>query len=332
MTSTTKKAAVTKRESKAKRIGHILTSWPVRLIGTCICVWLLVRNIDVHEALLTLRGADLRMIGIVLALTLGVMAAGMAEWAVLVRSMCSLSWARLSYIFFKSLAAQHLIPTGLGGDALRIYEVRKETGTASATAASFVGRLGSTTAMLIWAVIGSIYMPGRLGDWALTISSIAMVGVMALWAMTLKPNAAAMVLANLAKQMSNRAPKGILQFAAELKELRTNPQTLATCLCISLTGWGLQWFTLSLLAQSLGMNVPWYLFAVAFPFSLVATMAPFALNGYGLREGILMGILINAGIQASPAAALALLVDLQMLPYIFLSALLWLPSTRRQAL
>jgi uncharacterized membrane protein YbhN (UPF0104 family) len=136
----------------------------------------------------------------------------------------------------------------------------------------------------------------------------------------------ALWLIGLTKQMSYRAPRAILRLAQELKELRANRNSIFLSMLISVIGWGVQNYTLSLLARAVGIHAPWYLFAMAVPFSLIATMAPFALNGYGLREGILVAILLKAGLTAANAAAVTLLVDLQMVPFIAFSALLWLRS------
>ncbi len=309
---------------------RIFTSWPIKFIGTLVCIWLLIHNIDVAEALKTLRHANLGILAGVIALTALVQLCGMLEWAILVRSNSSISWRLLGYVFFKSLAAQHLIPTGFGGDALRIYEVGKIIGIPAATAASAVGRLSSTTALMIWAMLGAMQVKGALGDWTVTLSALCVISMLSLWVVAMFPNTVTLKLVQFTKRFGTRAPRAIINFASKLKELRTNPQTLAACLGASLLGWGLQFLTLSVLASAVGLHIGWHLFAVSFPFSLVATVAPFALNGYGLREGILIGILVSAGINPGQAAALALLVDLQMVPFFLASSLLWLGKRNRQ--
>lgn len=331
MTGTTGKSKGSRLSWLVDRAKIVINSWPFKLVGTSLCIWLLVHNIDVGEALETLKSADPALLLVVLALTPLVLLASLVEWGVLVRSNSAIRWTKLTRAFAKSLAPQHLVPTGIGGDAVRIYSVSDEIGTAAAAAASLIARLSSSTAMMIWALVASMQLKGSLGVWAVTMSLLGLVGLAVFWFLCLRPSAAAIFIVQMTKGTSNRAAKSVLRLASELKELRTNPQTLAVCLGVSLVGWGLQFIALFLLAQSVNLNVPWHIFAVAFPFSLVATIAPFALNGYGLREGIVVGILVSAGISASKAAALALLIDLQMMPFVLVSALLWLDKRKERA-
>lgn len=315
-------------------LGQILTSWPVRLVGTMLCIWLLVRNIDVPGAFKVLSHANISLVLLCTVATGFVLLFSLAEWAVLIRSSVPISWRKLSHAFLKSIAPAYLLPTGLGGDAVRIYDLCGNMKPAAATAASVIARLGSSTALMIWALIGSFEMRGPFAIWAIAASAIAVFVMVLLWIMAMFPNAAAMMLVKITKRFHSRAPLAVLRFASELKELRANPTTLAVSLAMSLLGWGVQNLCLSVLARAVGLDVGWYVFAMAVPFSLIATLAPFALNGYGLREGILVGILVQTGITPTNAAAVALLVDLQMLPFILISALMWLdksPTSRAAA-
>jgi glycosyltransferase 2 family protein len=316
-------------EPRHRRFVRAITSWPARLIGTATCLWILFSHIDVGHALKLLVDINPTHVVIGFFATLGVLLCSLAEWGVLVRSAADVSWAKLSHAYFKSLAPMHLIPTGIGGDASKIYSLSSETRTAAATAATLVARLGSTTAMIFWALLASI----RLDVWwAVSASAIALVIMFGVWLMALMPNFAAFHAARFAKRFSKRkAPRAVLHFANELKDLRANRSAIILSFCFSLVGWGLQYWTLSFLAAGAGIDIGWFLFAVALPFSLIATLAPFALNGYGLREGILVGIFVHDGIAASSAAAVALLVDLQMVPFIALSALMWLQKRKKES-
>jgi uncharacterized iron-regulated membrane protein len=66
------------------------------------------------------------------------------------------------------------------------------------------------------------------------------------------------------------------------------------------------------------------MFAVAIPVTLLATLAPFSMNGLGLREGVLVGLLAHAGVSSANAGALAVLIDLQMVPFALFGAVLWM--------
>jgi len=94
-------------------------------------------------------------------------------------------------------------------------------------------------------------------------------------------------------------------------------------------GWALHLLALWSLAHAVGAGVPLSLFAVATPLSLAATWVPLSINGMGLREGVMAGLLVHAGIAPAHAGAASLLGDVQMLPVACAGALVWLLSTRR---
>jgi uncharacterized iron-regulated membrane protein len=84
-------------------------------------------------------------------------------------------------------------------------------------------------------------------------------------------------------------------------------------------------------SRAVGADVSWTLFAVAIPVTLLATLTPFSLNGLGLREGVLVGLLAHAGVSSGHAGALSILIDLQMLPFALLGAVFWMRRRRGRA-
>jgi uncharacterized membrane protein YbhN (UPF0104 family) len=87
---------------------------------------------------------------------------------------------------------------------------------------------------------------------------------------------------------------------------------------------------LDIFARAIGVDVSWTVFAVAIPVTLVATLTPFSVNGLGIREGVLVGMLTHAGVTSGHAAAMAVLVDVQMLPFGIVGAGLWMRHRRRE--
>ncbi|HET9050765.1 MAG TPA: hypothetical protein VFO60_03625, partial [Candidatus Dormibacteraeota bacterium] len=84
-------------------------------------------------------------------------------------------------------------------------------------------------------------------------------------------------------------------------------------------------------ANAVGVDAGWQIFAVTIPVTLAATWLPVSANGIGLREGILVGLLVHAGAGSAQAAALSILVDLQMLPFALGGALLWMRGCATEA-
>jgi uncharacterized membrane protein YbhN (UPF0104 family) len=89
-------------------------------------------------------------------------------------------------------------------------------------------------------------------------------------------------------------------------------------------GWGLNLFSMQAFSLALGGNVSWEVFAVALPIALLATFIPISANGLGVREGVLVLLLVRDGVSAPMATALALFVDLQLVPFAVLGGLVYL--------
>ncbi len=68
----------------------------------------------------------------------------------------------------------------------------------------------------------------------------------------------------------------------------------------------------------------WQVFAVALPIALLATFIPISANGIGVREGVLVVLLLRDHVSLPMATALALFVDLQLVPFAILGGLVYL--------
>jgi glycosyltransferase 2 family protein len=121
-----------------------------------------------------------------------------------------------------------------------------------------------------------------------------------------------------------RAANLLHPFTGAFRAYRRVPRVLVQCMAIGTVGWGINLCALALFARALGIHADWSLFAVAIPITLLATLAPFSMNGLGLREGVLVGLLAHAGVNSAHAGSLAVLIDLQMVPFALFGAVLWM--------
>src|SRR4029077_17349113 len=73
----------------------------------------------------------------------------------------------------------------------------------------------------------------------------------------------------------------------------------------------------------IGVDLSWTVLAVCIPITLLVALAPFSINGLGLREGVLVALLSKSGVSIAHAGAISVLIDLQMIPFAVLGAVLW---------
>jgi uncharacterized protein (TIRG00374 family) len=317
-----------------RRIGRIALRSPlVRLGGTVVGIAILVHSIDLQKAATGLRDANVGWAALGMVLTLIAVMSSVLEWGVLLRGTGHrLSWASLSSWYLQGLFVGQVLPAGVGGDALRAVEVGKVTGHGHALASLAGSRMAGTLGMAAWGVAGAVLLRAWLGPVGVIGACVFVVAMVVAWIMAL---GADRVVRNLRINECRwrRRLFGLLHpFTGAFRGYRRRPHVLVQCMAVGAAGWGINLLALAFFARALGIQAEWSMFAVAIPVTLLATLAPFSMNGLGLREGVLVGLLAHAGVSSANAGALAVLIDLQMVPFALFGAVLWMRRRKLAAL
>ena len=323
----------------------VLGSKWLRIGGTLAGVAFLVHNVDMGRAGASLMHADWRWISLALVLTAIACLASVFEWGVLLRSSAGIgsgqpaaqaeqrqhhhlfSWTRLSSSYLQSLFFAQLLPAGVGGDAMRTVEMGKVVGHGKILASLAGSRMAGTLGMAFWGLAAAVMLRGWIGIGSL-VGACVFAGLMVLaWMAAL---AADRIVGRHLFQRSSRAfVRTLVSFAQTFSGYRRHPHAIVQCIVVGAAGWGVNILALDIFARAIGVDISWTVFAVAIPVTLVATLTPFSINGLGIREGVLVGMLAHAGVSAAQSAAIAVLVDVQMLPFGILGAMLWMRHRRR---
>lgn len=328
-------------------VRAILGSTWLRVAGTLGGVFFLVHNVDMGKAAGSLMGADWRWASLALVLTAIACLSSVFEWGVLLRSSAGLGvrnahftaeqaqhhhlfrWRRLSSSYLQSLFFSQLLPAGVGGDAMRTVEMGKVVGHGKILASLAGSRMAGTLGMACWGLAAAVILRGWIGVGSLVGACVFVALMMFAWVAAL---AADRILGRGFFASSTRAfVRTLHSFGQTFSGYRRHPHVVAQCIAIGAAGWGINILALDLFAKSIGVDISWTVFAVAIPVTLVATLTPFSVNGLGIREGVLVGMLAHAGVSTGHAAAMSVLVDLQMLPFGILGAMLWMRHRRRNA-
>ena len=317
-----------------------------RVGGTVIGIAFLVKNVDVAKAGASLANANWGWMSIALALTCIACLASVFEWGVLLRSSAGLGvrnpaatvhhghhhlfgWQRLSSSYMQSLFFSQLLPAGVGGDAMRTVEMGKVVGHGKILASLAGSRMAGTLGMAFWGLAAAVLLRGWIGMGSL-IGACVFAGMMVCaWMLAL--SADRLVGRHYLARSSKAFIKTLVSFAHTFSGYRRHPHAIVQCLVVGAAGWGVNILALDIFAKAIGIDISWTVFAVAIPVTLVATLTPFSVNGLGIREGVLVGMLAHAGVSSGHAAAMSVLVDLQMLPFGILGAMLWMRHRRQKA-
>jgi uncharacterized membrane protein YbhN (UPF0104 family) len=306
----------------------LLKSPATRIIGGVLGVAILMHTVGSREALVGLREADGHLLLVAAGLTALSLVAGTMGWGLLVRSNGRVCWRNLGAWYAEGVAASQVLPAGVGGDIVRGLEVSRTAGAPSALASVAGARVAGAFAMAFCGLGAAIYLrptlgSGALGGAALFAAAIVVGGVLAL--------NAERVTVGLGGGGGRRArlAKRLRPFAATLSGFGRHVGLVGKVVVLAFAGWALQLGALTVLARSVGVTVSWQLLAVAMPLALVATWLPFTVNGVGVKEGVLVGLLVSNGVDVTHAATLSLLVDMQMVPFAAIGILaVLLPAAR----
>jgi hypothetical protein len=234
------------------------------------------------------------------------------RWYVLLHALDDRpTFGLLVYLYYVGFFANNFIPTGFGGDVVKVVSLRQNTGRGSEALSSVMmervtGLVGSSLialVALVWNLAAhalTLELPSYL--WLLII--ITAVGIpafffLARWADPLRT-------------LNRVYPKSRnLPYYGKIENLvstihRYPMRALASALLISIP------FTLNLIlvqitiAWSLGVHLPFRVFALFVPLIAIINLLPITFNGLGLREGIYTFLFVPVGVPAAVAVSMSL--------------------------
>ena len=88
--------------------------------------------------------------------------------------------------------------------------------------------------------------------------------------------------------------RGVRSFSDAFAGYRKHPHAVAQSLLVGAAGWGFNLLALSVAARAIGVDLSWTVLAVCIPITLLVALAPFSINGLGLREGVLVALLSHS--------------------------------------
>ena len=234
------------------------------------------------------------------------------RWYILLHSLNDRpTFGRLVYLYFVGFFANNFIPTGFGGDVVKVVSLRQQYGRGTEALSSVVmdrvtGLLGSSLialAALVWNTVrktNSVDLPPALWVTIALISVGIPVGFLFLrWT-------------NPFIFLKTHFPRaGRIPFYNKFEELADTVKrypfpVLLRALAISIP------FTLILvliqfsIAQALGIDLPLSVVPLFVPIIAIINLLPFAFNGLGIREGVYLFLFVPIGVAPEEAVAMSL--------------------------
>lgn len=274
------------------------------LISLALLAWVLSRA-GLAQLAAAARAADLRLYALAALLALAGIFIRAARWHGLLRAVgARVSGRRAVYLYFVGAFFNTFLPTGFGGDVVRVLEIGPGATSAQAAGTALVDRLTGFIMLFVLALAALPWayglLPGQLG---LLIGLLAL-GVLAASALLFE--------GRLLRRLTRWLPRA-LSPAGDAWIGRTYA-VITACGWRGLAG-ALAWslvFNLQLIvanvlvARALGLTVsPWVFFAFV-PITTAALLAPISIAGLGVREGLYVLLFGQVGVGQAEAVALSL--------------------------
>jgi hypothetical protein len=232
---------------------------------------------------------------------------GALRWRLLVRGqhveLGVKDAARLTWI---GLFFTNVLPTGFGGDAVRVWIVgRRSNALPAVTASVLADRLAALWALTALGALGVALDASALP--AVVIASIlSACALVAIGSFLLLAPAPARALVKATARWQ-RASQAIARTSAGMATYADRRELLVKAVAISLIAQVCVILAALLLARSLGLHVGMGLLSTTIPVALLATATPTNINGLGVRETVFRALLVPAGVLPAIAIAFSLI-------------------------
>ena len=298
---------VNPRLSAFKRFG----SPALRLAISAALLYWLTSMADMPKLLTQLTRLSLPVFFTAVMLhVLSFMLGGLRWWLLLKNTDNNARLSVLLPAYYMGAFFNYLLPTGVGGDAVRTVLLSKQGMSlplliASAVMDRFMGLLG--VVLLIF--VGIPFLPASLlaqGGYWMGGTGFLLIGLLfgvALAISWLGSNSMRPTL----ERFSHPKVRGMYRIGEICQAFLSAPGVVSTALLLTLLNQVLIISVYIILGTHLGIALEATVYFAIIPLVFLAANMPVSVGGLGVREGVLVTLLMMSGIEQEPALALSLL-------------------------
>jgi uncharacterized membrane protein YbhN (UPF0104 family) len=250
------------------------------------------------------------------------------RWLLLLKGLnAEVRFGRLVELYFVGNFFNAFLPSGFGGDAVRILEAARDVPANIAAGTVIVDRLTGLLALFLMALLLLPFRPPQFPDYlAITVATICIVGLIV---------GAAIFQGDIFRRFgrwlpAKLSPEGEGPVAKLFDAIQgCGWRAIASAFGVSIV------FNLILVAwweaaaRALGYNIPYSYLLLVVPILSVALLVP-SISGLGVRELLAGPLFSAAGLANAQAVALSLLVWLIMRAVSLLGAPIYIIATLRE--
>ncbi len=274
------------------------------VISAGLLVWI-IRSAGLSALIEVARGADWRLYGLAAGLALVGIVIRALRWQALLNAVgARVPFRRTLYLYFVGAFFNTFLPTGFGGDVVRVLEIGPGATSQQAAGTALVDRLTGFIMLFALALVSLPFSYRLLPPGTAVVIALVAAGVLLASALLFE--------GRLLRRLTGWLPRS-LSLAGDAWMGKTyavitacGRKGVAAALLYSL------WFNLQLIVESvlvaraLGIEVSPWVFFMYVPIATAALLVPISISGFGVREGIYVTLFGQVGVAAPLAVALSL--------------------------
>lgn len=295
-----------------------------------LCV-LLFRSVSWIDVLTALLHARLGLL--LLAYCVGVTGIGVSayQWRTLLRAeLIHQDVAELINLYLVGIAFNHLLPTNVGGDAVKAFYVGRQTHNAvGAVTTSILCRLTGFCGMVLVALPVLVIWREQF---ALQFVAQFVLLCLLLGSFTCGTIFLAAVLPSGIRDrwQDSRILSLVVRVGHTLGTRLHRPTALGRAVGYAVVFWLVAILNCYGYASALGLTVPLHFYFLAVPFVALVAFLPISLNGMGIREAAFVYALATVHVPTTIALSLALFLDVQALSFGLVGVGIYLMLSREE--
>ena len=306
-----------------------------KLVAGCALLAMLVWMLDWQATWTAIAGADPRLLGAALVISIIGVVLSAEKWRGLLEdSLIRVGLPLALRLYWIGMFFSNFLPTSVGGDAVRLMLTPAPGRLQYVAGTILIERLTGFVVLLALSAAGLALAPTLYPDWPLDRS--LMLTVVALTVATGLAIAAPALLGRVLARLIGWLPAMLRRPIVAAQRLTSTlarqvgrRRAVARALILSLPFYGTVLLAQYWCLHAVGAEIPiGHVFLVGASVQLVASL-PISLNGLGIAEGAFVALYASLGVPAELALAASLLRRLVDLANSALGGLVWLVHPKK---
>lgn len=276
--------------------------------GGSIC--LLLYYLDARQFIEILHHVNLLLLLIAISLHVLIFLFGSLRWWLLLRHITpNCMYSDIAPAYFFGLFSNNFLPTGFGGDVVRTaYLSTRGYRVSSLLSSTFIDRVLGLVVLLLSGFLTMIVQnsfPINKNS-MFFCTGFFLACLITIWLLLSSTKLSNWLQSRQKHVHRNKFNRILIDLYTIFRAYHQAPRLLFHGMILSLILQILVVFVYMLLGFGLGLELPFATYFAIIPIVMLATNIPISLGGLGLREGVLVALLVGAGVDYEQGVLLSL--------------------------